>query len=88
MWTLEEAANKSVKEFFKNIYDYDLFINDKYVDDVDLHKKFKDVFEKYFGIPIEPLLKNNPNLSVLVLRNDWNQEEHLKISWNYKKFSL
>ena len=80
MWTLREAANKRVKEFFKNIYDYDLFINDKYVDDVDLHKKFKDVFTKYFGTPIERLLENNQNLSVWVLRNDWNQEEHLKIS--------
>lgn len=80
MWTLREAANKMVKEFFKNIYDYDLFINDKYVDDVDLHKKLKDVFTKYFEIPIEHLLENNPNLSVWVLRDDWNQEEHLKIS--------
>lgn len=80
MWTLREAANKRVKEFFKNIYDYDLFINDKYVDDVDLHKNLSDVFTKYFGIPIEHLLENNPNLSVWVLRNDWNQEEHLKIS--------
>lgn len=80
MWTLKEAANKMVKEFFKNIYDYDLFINDKYVDDVDLHKRLKDVFTKYFGIPIEHLLENNPNVSVWVLRNDWNQEEHLKIS--------
>ena len=80
MWTLEEAASRSLKQLFKNIDDYDLFINDKYVDDEDLNKKLQDVFEKYFGIPIEHLLENNPNLSVWVLRNDWNQEEHLKIS--------
>ncbi len=80
MWTLEEAASRSLKQLFKNSDDYDLFINDKYVDDEDLNKKLQDVFEKYFGIPIEHLLENNPNLSVWILRNDWNQEEHLKIS--------
>ncbi|BAK53800.1 hypothetical protein TMA_112 [Thermus phage TMA] len=79
MWTLKEALGKVVKEFFKNIDEYDLLINDKYVDEEDLNKKLKDVFEKYFGISAESLIKNNPNLNVWVSRNPWRHEEHLKI---------
>lgn len=78
MWTLEEAASRSLKQLFKNIDDYDLFINDKYVDDEDLNKKLQDVFENYFGIPIELLIDKNPSVWILV--DSWDREEHLKIS--------